>query len=62
MTWASVPTRFYYVEKDDGVANEAWVDSGLDLESPDGATTVREFPDTGTSRVYRVRAVRPLTP
>jgi hypothetical protein len=62
VTWASELTRFYYVEKASAVTNTAWSDSGLDLESPDGASTTREFADTATNRFYRVRAVRPLTP
>jgi hypothetical protein len=62
VTWASQLTRFYYVDKANGVTNTSWSDSGLDLESPDGATTTRDFADSATSRIYRVRAVRPLTP
>jgi hypothetical protein len=61
VSWASVLTRYYYIEKGNGITN-AWSDSGLDLEPPDGALTTRQFPDAGTNKVYRVRAVRPLTP
>ena len=62
VTWASVATRYYYVEKVAAVTNAVWTDSGLDLEAPDGSATTREFADSATNRFYRVRAVRPLTP
>jgi hypothetical protein len=41
----------------------AWLDSGLGLIAPDGATTTRGVADTNAPmRFYRVRAVRPLAP
>jgi hypothetical protein len=63
VTWTSVPTRFYYLQKTLGLGVPAWLDSGLGLIAPDGATTTRAVADTNAPmRFYRVRAVRPLAP
>jgi len=64
VTWESVLTRNYYIQKRLSLdANSAWLDSGLGLISPDGATTTRAIADTNAPmRFYRVRAIRPLTP
>jgi len=65
VTWASTPTRLYYVEKNTAMTNGAgWTDSGLGIEIPDpGATTVRAFADPAVpKRFFRVRAVRPPAP
>ena len=64
LTWNSVPTRFYYIEKNLSLATTNWVDSGLGLISPSlGSSTVGGFPDTNAPvRVYRVKAVLPLSP
>ena len=62
LTWGSVPTRQYYIQKTPDLATP-WVDSGLGLISSDGATTTRVFTDTPAPvRFYRVQAVRPLAP
>ena len=63
VTWTSVPTRFYYLQKTLSLSSPAWQDSGLGLISPDGASTMRGVADTNAPmRLYRVRAVRPLAP
>jgi hypothetical protein len=64
LTWNSVPTRFYYLQKTIYLTTPAWTDSGLGLVSPSaGATTMASFTDTNAPmRFYRVEAVRPLTP
>jgi hypothetical protein len=62
LTWSSVPTRRYYIQKTSDLT-APWTDSGLGLISPDGATTTRTFGDTAApARFYRVQAVRPLAP
>jgi len=64
LTWNSVPTRFYYLQKATNLTTQVWLDSGLGLVSPSaGATTTAGFNDTtAPARFYRVQAVRPLTP
>jgi hypothetical protein len=63
MTWDSVPTRAYYIQKNFDLTTTNWLDSGLGLIAPDGASTTRSFSDTNApARFYRVRAVRPLMP
>jgi hypothetical protein len=64
LTWDSVPTRFYHIQKTTGLSSPVWNDSGLGLVSPSaGTTTSASFTDTNApSRFYRVDAVRPLTP
>ena len=64
LTWDSVPTRYYYIQKTLGLSSPVWGDSGLGLVSPSaGSTTTSGFPDTSApTRFYRVQAVRPLTP
>ncbi len=62
VTWASVPTRLYRLERMTVLSNNAtWVDSGLGVVAPDAGTntsrTVIGAP--GPSRFYRVRAVLP---
>ncbi len=61
LTWATVPTRAYYIEKATTLAPPNWTDSGLGLITPDGTATTRNLSDTGAaSRFYRVRAALPL--
>jgi len=64
LTWDSVPTRFYHIQKTTGLSSPVWNDSGLGLVSPAaGATTSASFNDTNApARFYRVQAVRPLIP
>ena len=64
LTWNSVPTRFYYLQKNLNLSTTNWTDSGLGLVSPSGgSTTTAGFTDTNApARLYRVQAVRPLTP
>ena len=64
LTWNSVPTRFYYVQKTTGLSSPVWTDSGLGLVTPAaGSTSTAGFADTNApARFYRVQAVRPLTP
>jgi len=64
LTWDSVPTRYYYLQKALNVETNIWADSGLGLVSPSaGTSTMAGFPDTTAPiRFYRVEAVRPLTP
>jgi hypothetical protein len=62
VTWQSVPTRSYYIQKRaDLNPSSPWLDSGLGLIAPDGPTTTRLIQDTNAPlRFYRVEAVRPL--
>src|SRR5208283_2490643 len=47
LTWDSVPTRFYYLQKTIGLSSPVWADSGLGLVSPSGgSTTTAGFTDT----------------
>jgi hypothetical protein len=63
LTWTSKPTRHYHLQKTPDLTLPAWLDSGLGVITPDGATTTRAFADTHAPlRFYRVRAVRPLSP
>jgi hypothetical protein len=63
LTWLSKPTRHYHVEKTADLALPGWLDSGLGLIPPDGATTTRDFDDTNAPvRFYRVNAIKPLAP
>jgi len=64
LTWNSVPTRFYYIQKTLGLTNGIWADSGLGLISPaPGSSTTDGFADTNApARFYRVKAVLPLSP
>jgi hypothetical protein len=64
LTWNSVATRFYYLQKTSDLTTPVWTDSGLGLVSPSaGSTTTAGFTDTNApARFYRVEAVRPLTP
>jgi hypothetical protein len=62
LTWASVLTRCYSVLKTPALNPPVlWVDSGLGIIAPDGASTARSFSDVSAPmRFYRVEAVRPL--
>jgi len=64
LTWNSVPTRYYYLQKALNLDSNIWTDSGLELVSPSaGSTTTASITDTNAPmRFYRVEAVRPLTP
>jgi len=64
LTWQSVPTRFYYVQKTTSLSTPNWLDSGVGLVTPsNGSTTTTNFLDTtAPMRFYRVEAVRPLMP
>jgi hypothetical protein len=64
ITWNSVLTRYYYIQKTPSLSSPVWTDSGLGLISPFiGSTTTAGFTDTtAPMRFYRVQAVRPLTP
>ena len=64
LTWDSVATRYYYLQKALNLNSNIWTDSGLGLVSPSaGSTTTAGFTDTNAPmRFYRVEAVRPLTP
>lgn len=63
VTWQSTPTHFYFLQKTLNLGPSVWLDSGLGLIAPDGASTTRTFTDTNAPmRSYRVRAVRPLAP
>ena len=63
LTWNSVPTRYYYLQKSLDLKLNIWTDSGLGLITPTGSPTFGSFIDTNAPvRFYRVEAVRPLTP
>jgi len=64
LTWNSTLSRCYYIQKrlDLNIATP-WLDSGLGLISPDGATTTRSVTDANAPlRFYRIEAVKPLSP
>jgi hypothetical protein len=63
VTWQSVLTRQYRIEKSLDLTALSWLDSGLGLISPDGTSTLRNFADTNApTRFYHVQAVKPLSP
>lgn len=64
LTWDSVPTRFYYLQKGVNLTTPGWTDSGLGLISPSaGTSTTNGFADAyAPARFYRVQAVLPLSP
>lgn len=62
LTWTSVLSRQYRIQKTLDLALPLWIDSGLGLIQSDGSTTARDFADTNAPmRFYRVEAVRPLS-
>jgi hypothetical protein len=63
LTWNSVPTRYYYLQKTTNLVTNNWADSGLGLIPPAGSSTSDNFTDSKASiRFYRVEAMRPLMP
>jgi hypothetical protein len=63
VTWSSVITRRYRIEKTLSLTAPEWTDSGLGLIVPDGLSTTRNFADTNAPmRFYRIEATRPLAP
>src|SRR5262249_8489950 len=64
LTWNSVPSRYYYLQKATNITTHAWIDSGLSLIPPSARnTTTASFTDAAAPvRYYRIQAVRPLTP
>ena len=63
ITWNSVTTRYYNLQKTLNLNPSIWADSGLGLIPPTGSSTTGTFTDTNAPmRFYRVQAVRPLTP
>lgn len=64
LTWNSVPTRYYYLQKTRNLATNGWLDSGLGLIPPSaGSSTSAGFTDTNApARFYRVESVQPLPP
>jgi|KBSSwiStaDraftv2_1062776.scaffolds.fasta_scaffold124779_2 hypothetical protein len=64
VTWSSKPTRQYYIEQRNGFdPGTVWLDSGLGLLLPGGATTSRVLTaETNLFQDYfRIKAVRPLS-
>jgi len=63
VTWNSVLTRQYRIQKTLSLTTPLWFDSGLDLIVPTGVSTTRNFADTNAPlRFYRVQAMKPLAP
>ena len=63
LTWNSVATRVYYVQKGLDLSGTNWTDSGLGVISPNPAATTCNFIDTAAiARFYRVKAALPLAP
>ena len=63
LTWNSVLTRRYHIQKSTNILAQTWLDSGLGTVSPSGSSTTKVFSDTfATNRFYRVEAFRPLAP
>lgn len=63
LTWSSVPTRIYYIQKIPSLDTTNWTDSGLGLIAPAlSAYSTASFNDTNaTSRLYRVKVALPLS-
>jgi hypothetical protein len=63
ITWNSVTTRYYYLQKSLNLKSSDWTDSGLGLIPPAAGGIVFKFNDTNApAHFYRVQAVRPLMP
>ena len=65
LTWDSVPTRYYYLQKTPGLTSPSWTDSGFGTDfrhTPAPRTTAGFTDTTAPTRFYRVQAVRPLIP
>jgi hypothetical protein len=63
ISWSSKIDRHYRVEvRTDLGAGKTWIDSGLGLQSPDGALTSRDISAATPHTFYRIKAVRPLVP
>ena len=63
LTWNSVLTRHYHIQKSTNILAQTWLDSGLGTVVPGGSSTTKAFSDTfATNRFYRVEAFRPLAP
>ena len=64
LTWSSVPTRLYRIQKTVDLNPPAWSDSGLGLIAPAAGplTTSDFFQFSAPIRFYRVQAVLPLSP
>jgi len=63
LTWNSVLTRNYRIQKTTNLVSQIWTDSGLGVIPPAGSSITRAFTDTfATNRFYRVEAFRPLAP
>lgn len=61
LTWNSVPTRLYYIQKNLDLGLPQWTDSGLGSLSPSlGISTTKTFMDVSApDRFYRVQALLP---
>ena len=64
LTWDSVPTRLYYIQKSVNLVSNIWADSGLGTILPStGLSTTSAFTETNAPmRFYRVEAALPLSP
>ena len=62
LSWESVPTRLYQIQKDRDLTTTNWTDSGLGLISPSaGSSSTAGFIDTNApARFYRVQVLTPL--
>ncbi len=61
LTWNSVMSRCYFMEKATTLSPANWVDSGRGQIAAAGSSTSASFTDTNAPiRFYRIRAVRPL--
>jgi len=63
VTWQSTLARCYFLQTTLDIGSPNWLDSGLGLIAPDGASTTRTLSQAAaTKRFYRVQAVNPLAP
>jgi hypothetical protein len=63
LTWNSMATRFYRVQKSPDLSGTNWTDSGLGIISPNPVATTGNFTDAAAAvRFYRVKVVLPLSP
>ena len=61
LTWSSVTSRAYYLQKALSLDSKLWTDSGLGLIASAGNSTSGNLTDTNAPvRFYRVQAVQPL--
>jgi hypothetical protein len=64
LTWSSVLTREYLIQKTTNLAAQIWLDSGAGIIVPTSTSTTHSLSDSSviSNRFYRIEALRPLAP